>query len=95
MKANMTSFKLGDALFVKHVGSTTIFVRLNISQICLKLYIFHLLTYHNLNHQELRNWKPFRDKEMELLSFLVVTTNVRYSILNLLRYFIQRNFSVR
>jgi hypothetical protein len=28
----MTSFKLGDALFVKHVGSTTIFVRSNISQ---------------------------------------------------------------
>jgi hypothetical protein len=28
---SMTSFKLGDAPFVKHVGSTTIFVRSNIS----------------------------------------------------------------
>jgi hypothetical protein len=41
------------------------------------------------------NWKPFRHKEMECLPFLVVTTNIWYSILNLLRYFIQRNFSVR
>ena len=41
------------------------------------------------------NWKSFRHKEMEFLPFLVVTTNVWYSILNLLRYFIQRNFSVR
>jgi len=32
---------------------------------------------------------------MEFLPFLIVKTNVWYSILNLLRYFIQRNFSVR
>jgi hypothetical protein len=38
------------------------------------------------------NWKPYRHKEMECLPFLVVTTNVWYCILILLRYFIQRNF---
>ena len=41
------------------------------------------------------NWKSFRHKEMEFLPFLVVTTNVWYSILNLLLYFIQGNFNVR
>jgi hypothetical protein len=36
----MTSFKLGDAPFVKHVGSTTIFVRSNISQTSFKALHF-------------------------------------------------------
>jgi hypothetical protein len=36
----MTSFKLGDAPFVKHVGSTTIFVRSNISQTSFKAVHF-------------------------------------------------------
>ena len=37
---SMTSFKLGDAPFVKHVGSTTIFVRSNISQTSFKAVHF-------------------------------------------------------
>jgi hypothetical protein len=36
----LTSFKLGDAPFVKHVGSTTIFVRSNISQTSFKAVHF-------------------------------------------------------
>jgi hypothetical protein len=40
LRVSMTSFKLGDAPFVKHVGSTTIFVRSNISQTSFKAVHF-------------------------------------------------------
>jgi hypothetical protein len=61
----MTSFKLGDAPFVKHVGSTTIFVRSNISQTSFNNYNCGISDVHNIISIQMKGNLPSNKKELK------------------------------